>query len=87
MNGRTLLMACMLAMSVSGMASADEAPLPTAACDRISEDAARRIAWTHGLIHIEEVVLIGGRWEVSGRDREGFENTLDIRICTGEVVR
>lgn len=53
---------------------------------RVSEETARRIAWSSGLDHIEEIALLGERWEVAGRDREGNEKVLDIHAHDGSVI-
>jgi hypothetical protein len=53
---------------------------------RLSEEAARRIAWRSGVDHIEEIVLSGELWEVAGRDRAGNEKALDIHAYDGSVL-
>lgn len=53
---------------------------------RVSEQAARRIAWRSGVDHIEEIVLSGERWEIAGRDRTGQEKVLDIHADDGSVL-
>jgi hypothetical protein len=53
---------------------------------RVTEDAARRIAWRFGFDHIEEIVLAGDRWEIAGRDRAGHEKLLDIHAYDGRIL-
>jgi hypothetical protein len=53
---------------------------------RVSEEAARRIAWGSGVDHIEEIVLSGELWEVAGHDRFGNEKALDIHAYDGRVL-
>ena len=53
---------------------------------RVTEDAARRIAWRFGFDHIEEIVLAGDRWEIAGRDRAGYEKLLDIHAHDGRIL-
>ncbi len=53
---------------------------------RVSEQAARRIAWRSGVDHIEEINLSGERWEIAGRDRTGNEKALDIHAHDGSLL-
>ncbi len=53
---------------------------------RVTEQAARTIAWRSGVDHVEEIALFGERWEVAGRDRAGNEITLDINAHDGRVL-
>lgn len=52
----------------------------------ISEDVARTIAFEHGMVHVEEIALIDGRWELGGRDRAGMELVLDLCGLDGAVI-
>jgi hypothetical protein len=52
----------------------------------ISERLARSIAWSSGVMHIEEIILYGERWEIAGRDREGNEKAVDISAEDGRVL-
>lgn len=54
---------------------------------RVSEDAARRIAWRSGVDHIEDLVLVDERWEIAGRDRSGNEVAVDIHAHDGRILR
>ncbi len=54
---------------------------------RVSEEAARRIAWRSGVDHIEDLVLVDERWEVAGRDRSGNELAVDIHAHDGRILR
>ena len=53
---------------------------------RVSEEAARRIAWRSGIDHIEDLLLVDERWEVAGRDRSGNEVTVDIHAHDGRIL-
>lgn len=81
------LSAALLVGVMADAASAEPSAHAEALCTTIDEKAARHIAWTHGLIHLEEIMLMGHRWEVAGRDREGFEMTLDIGACSGKILQ
>jgi len=52
----------------------------------ISERQARDIAWSAGLVHIEEIVRLDDRWEVAGRTAEDDEMSLDIDIRNGRIL-
>ncbi len=93
MSRLSMLAALLLAVSLTGQASAsaraeDKSRNPTvAAIPRISESQARSIAFSHGLVHVEEIALAGGRWEIAGRDPDGDELTLDLNAHDGSVIR
>lgn len=52
----------------------------------ISERQARDIAWSAGLVHVEEIVRSDDRWEVAGRTAEDDEMSLDIDIRNGRIL-
>ena len=52
----------------------------------ISESRAREIAWSAGLVHVEEIVRSDDRWEVAGRTAEDDEMSLDIDIRNGRIL-
>ena len=52
----------------------------------ISERQARDIAWSAGLVHVEEIVRLDDRWEVAGRTVEDDEMSLDIDIRNGRIL-
>jgi hypothetical protein len=52
----------------------------------ISERQARDIAWSAGLVHVEEIVRLDDRWEVAGRTAEDDEMSLDIDIRNGRIL-
>jgi len=52
----------------------------------ISERQARDIAWSAGLVHVEEIIRSGDRWEVAGRTAEDDEMSLDIDIRNGRIL-
>lgn len=84
-----LLLAVGLAWRASASARAEDKPHHhhTAAMPKISESQARVIAFSHGLVHVEEIALAGGRWELAGRDPDGDELTLDLNAHDGSVIR
>lgn len=93
MSRLSMLAALLLAAGIAGHASAsagaDSKPHnPTiAAMPRISESQARSIAFSHGLVHVEEIALNGYHWEIAGRDPDGAELTLDLNAHDGSVIR
>ncbi len=52
----------------------------------ISEKQARDIAWSAGLVHIEQIIRAGDRWEIAGRTAEDDEISLDIDIKNGRIL-
>ena len=52
----------------------------------ISERQARDIAWSAGLVHVEEIVRLDDRWEVAGRTVEDDEMSLDIDLRNGRIL-
>ena len=52
----------------------------------ISERQARDIAWSAGLVHVEEIIRLDDRWEVAGRTAEDDEMNLDIDIRNGRIL-
>jgi len=57
------------------------------ALPKISEAQARSIAFRHGLVHVEEIALSGYRWEIAGRDPDGFERAIDLNAHDGSIIR
>jgi hypothetical protein len=70
----------------AGTVAAGTVAAAAQASSKISEAAARRIAWGSGIDHIEDIVLADGRWQVAGRDRSGTEITVDIHARDGRVL-
>lgn len=54
--------------------------------DVISESKARQIAWSAGLVHVEEIIRAGDRWEIAGRSLDDIEMVLDIDIRNGRIL-
>ncbi len=79
---RSLLAALALNALVALSAHGEE----TYANVTISERQARDIAWSAGLVHVEEIVRLGDRWEVAGRTAEDDEMSLDIDIRNGRIL-
>jgi uncharacterized membrane protein YkoI len=93
MSRLSVLAALLLAVGLTGQASASARAEDksqhhqAAAMPKISESQARSIAFSHGLVHVEEIALAGGRWEIAGRDPDGGERTLDLNAQDGSVIR
>lgn len=86
MNGVAHLLAVILLsgfVSLSGHASQAESETggPT-----ISESRAREIAWSAGLVHVEEITRAGDRWELAGRTVDDDEIILDIDVEDGRIL-
>jgi hypothetical protein len=79
---RLLLAALLLNTLVAVSAHGEE----TFANMTISERQARDIAWSAGLVHIEEIIRSDDRWEVAGRTAEDDEMNLDIDIRNGRIL-
>jgi len=95
MNGATRLLAVVLFTSVvalSGHASQAVAQIVAFDSDRtisestISESQAREIAWSAGLVHVEEITRAGDRWELAGRTVDNDEIILDIDVRDGRIL-
>lgn len=54
--------------------------------ETISESQARSIAWSAGLVHVEEILRYGDRWEIAGRSADDDEMMLDIDIRDGRIL-
>ncbi|MDX3806363.1 hypothetical protein ACXIUS_16060 [Bosea thiooxidans] len=80
MNGVAHLLAVIL---LSGFVSQAESETggPT-----ISESRARAIAWSAGLVHVEEIIRAGDRWELAGRTVDDDEIILDIDVEDGRIL-
>jgi hypothetical protein len=79
---RRLLAALLLNALVAVAAHGEE----TFANATISERQARDIAWSAGLVHVEEIIRSDDRWEVAGRTAEDDEMSLDIDIRNGRIL-
>ena len=79
---RSLLAALALNALIALSAHGEE----TYANATISERQARDIAWSAGLVHVEEIVRSDDRWEVAGRTAEDDEMSLDIDIRNGRIL-
>lgn len=88
--GPLALLACLLVFATPGapaLAGVDVRVVRQFAPLAIDEADARRIAWSHGLDHVEEIALVGERWEIAGRDRAGVEAAIDIDARDGAILR
>ncbi|WP_293801218.1 hypothetical protein [uncultured Bosea sp.] len=79
---RRLLAALALNALLAATAHGEE----TYAYATISEQRARDIAWSAGLVHIEVIIRAGDRWEIAGRTAEDDEMSLDIDIKNGRIL-
>lgn len=61
--------------------------VPAPAPSMIDRESARRIAWRYGLIHVEEMALENGRWEIAGRTSDDDEISIDIDAKSGALLR
>ena len=90
MSRMKLLVAAFSAALMAGGALAapkDPPETRTATAGKISEAQARVIAFGHGLVHIEEISLLDGRWEIAGRDPSGDELLIDLNAGDGSLLR
>lgn len=90
MSRMKLLAAALTAALMAGgaLAAPNEPPeTKTATPGKISEAQARIIAFGHGLVHIEEISLLDGRWELAGRDPSGDELVIDLNARDGSLLR
>ncbi|MGO4285659.1 hypothetical protein [Bosea sp. UNC402CLCol] len=95
MSGATRLLAVALFTSVvalPGHASQAAAQIVAFDNDRtipestISESRAREIAWSAGLVHVEEITRTSDRWELAGRTVDDDEMILDIDVRDGRIL-
>lgn len=90
MSSMKMLAAALAAALMAGGALAAPNHPPetkTATIGKISEAQARIIAFGHGLVHIEEISLLDGRWELAGRDLSGDELLIDLNAGDGSRLR
>lgn len=80
-----VLVGGVLALS-SPAARADEESALRDGGPTISESQAREIAWSAGLVHIEEITRTNDRWELAGRTADDDELILDIDIRDGRIL-
>lgn len=52
----------------------------------ITESRARAIAWSAGMVHVEEIMRTGDRWELAGRTADDEEIILDIDARDGRIL-
>lgn len=89
MNGAARLLAVILLGSFAalpGRASWAESETARTGGPAISESRAREIAWSAGLVHVEEITRSGDRWELAGRTADGDEIILDIDVRDGRIL-
>lgn len=84
----TLLTAGLLAASSIAIAqtSFETGRNDPIAIPNVTERLARDIAWSAGVVHVDEIVLLDDRWEVAGRNRSGDELALDIDARDGSLL-
>lgn len=87
MTRRTIYLLAALCLSgfAAGPALASKAEVRET-IEIISESQARSIAWSAGLVHVEEILRYGDRWEIAGRSADHDEMMLDIDIRNGRIL-
>lgn len=74
-------------LALSGHASqAEGEAVGSGTRSTISESQAREIAWSAGLVHVEEITRAGDRWELAGRTVDDDEIVLDIDVRDGRIL-
>ncbi len=87
MTARLLALALLGGLAVlPGRASQAEGEARAPDGPTISESQAREIAWSAGLVHVEEITRTSDRWELAGRTVDDDEIILDIDIRDGRIL-
>ncbi|MFN4183272.1 MAG: PepSY domain-containing protein [Hyphomonas sp.] len=58
-----------------------------AGSDTISREQAIEIAEKKGMVHVLEIELDDGEWEIEGCNAEGRELEIDVHSRTGEILK
>lgn len=79
-------------ISAALIAAALAAPVPfalaqSAGTDTISREQAIDIASQKGMVHVLEIELDDGEWEIEGCTAEGRELEIDLHSRTGEILK
>lgn len=79
-------------ISAALIAIAVAAPAPFAlaqgaATDLLSSDQAIEIATSKGMVHVLDIELDDGEWEIEGCTADGRELELDIHSRTGDILK
>ncbi|MFN3609184.1 MAG: PepSY domain-containing protein [Hyphomonas sp.] len=79
-------------ISAALIAIALAAPAPFAlaqgaATDLLSSDRAIEIATSKGMVHVLDIELDDGEWEIEGCTADGRELELDIHSRTGDILK
>ncbi len=74
------------------IAAAIAAPVPSAlaqsaGADTISREQAIDIASQKGMVHVLEIELDDGEWEIEGCTADGRELEIDLHSRTGEILK
>lgn len=74
------------------IAAAIAAPVPfalaqSAGADTISREQAIDIASQKGMVHVLEIELDDGEWEIEGCTADGREVEIDVHSRTGEILK
>jgi hypothetical protein len=78
---RSAILAALVIAPASAMAWVWPWPAPS-----LPEEAARTIAWQHGIVTITDIdPTIDGDWDVEGTDAWGHEVELEIDGATGAI--
>lgn len=87
MTARLLALALLSGVAaLPGRASQAESEVRPQDGATISESQAREIAWSAGLVHVEEITRTSDRWELAGRTVDDDEIILDIDIRDGRIL-
>lgn len=79
-----------ISAALIAIALAAPAPLALAqgaATDLLSSDQAIEIATSKGMVHVLDIELDDGEWEIEGCTADGRELELDIHSRTGDILK
>ncbi|AXE65612.1 hypothetical protein HPO_05240 [Hyphomonas polymorpha PS728] len=79
-------------ISAALIAAAIAAPVPfafaqSAGTDTISREQAIDIARQKGMVHVLEIELDDGEWEIEGCTADGRELEIDLHRRTGDILK
>lgn len=79
-------------MTAALIAAALVAPVPfafaqAAGADTISREQATEIASQKGMVHVLDIELDDGEWEIEGCTADGRELEIDLHSRTGDILK
>lgn len=80
----------MKTLSTALIAALIAAPVPFAfaqGASQISREQAIEIAGKQGIVHVLEIELDDGEWEIEGCNAQGRELDIDIHAMTGDILK